>query len=445
MAEERGQGKLGDQARNAAGTPPKPGKTPPYEDLFKAATRQAKKSLGRKRGSIAALVVWLKSLVSPGIASEAHGDWLRVTAELDRRKAKQPDVSSDEFGTLTRVNAALDLARESRDLAEVWSFINEAELLLSRTAEETDAQRYLTRMLGLEPTLQAMLENIYEHEAAELKAKREGAAKVDEKLSMHAQHWHLVNQEISLSVRLWRVGVRVLLTTLLAAIVIAELLSEPRLVTEAGRQELFAAAVEQEGPANAAQPAPAGEATQAPTGEAPQAPAGAAQQAPAGAAQQAPADAAQQAPADAAQQAPAGAAQQAPADAAQQAAAGGAQQAVSARPWWPRYAMITVLGFFGAALSLVSKGRARRVRATTFRQERSQTWISLLLGASGSFVVYAAINMPGLITEEIRAYLTGGTAGFVLLGIAAGYSERLWRGALDALAAKFPTPGADGA
>ena len=79
------------------------------------------------------------------------------------------------------------------------------------------------------------------------------------------------------------------------------------------------------------------------------------------------------------------------------------------------------------------------MRATTYRQERSHIWISLLLGASGAFVLYTLVGLPGLLTVDVKAFVTDPQRGFVPLVIAAGYSERLWRGALDKLAEKFPT------
>lgn len=328
--------------------------------------RKQKSELRRRLGVASRLGYYITGWLSRGIAVEAHGDWLRVKSLLNRRIAEVAEaerVSTETVSGLATAGAYLELARETRDISETWSFVNEAELTLCNVSDPATREQYLERARGLEPILQRLIKGIYPDISNDLRKERQQTADPCKLLSVHAQQWHFVNQDISLSLRVWRLGLKALIFALLFAVGTAELLSALEIAKLSAVSAL--------------------ENTN--------------------------------------------------------------EDVVQAAAWWPpawwppKYFLITVLGFFGAALSLISGATARRVRAPTYRQERSQIWISLLLGASGAFVLYTLVEIPHFLKEEVKNFLTGTTGGFIALGIAAGYSERLWRTALDTLASKFPT------
>ena len=333
------------------------------ESLSKRVAKRARvkaKELRRRKGWIASLLVGITKLVWRGIAKEAHGNWVRVHELLDLKIAALGDNANDvELEQVATAAAYLEVARDSATLAEIWTFLNEAEQTLCRAAKDAvERAQYLERLEQLEPVLNETLVRIYSEEVAKkLKAVRERERSTEcERHAAHAAHWHLANQEIGFSLSLWRYGHRLLASLLLATVAIGVWF---------GYVDYWA------------------------TGSPP-------------------------------------------------------------RATWPtgRWALlidlsaVTILGLFGASLSLVRTSSATRVTAITYRQERLRIGISLVLGACGGVVLYSVLQIDGILGQQLKDFLfqqSNRFPGLLLFGIVSGYSERLWREALDKIANMFPT------
>ena len=96
------------------------------------------------------------------------------------------------------------------------------------------------------------------------------------------------------------------------------------------------------------------------------------------------------------------------------------------------YATIALIGLFGGALSALLKSREKKVTAVTFGISKSQVYMRLLLGASGAFVIFVLMSLPGFVDQKLVEYFAS-PAGFIALGIISGFSERLFLTSLDKL------------
>lgn len=94
------------------------------------------------------------------------------------------------------------------------------------------------------------------------------------------------------------------------------------------------------------------------------------------------------------------------------------------------YLYIAIYGWFGAALSALLAARELRPSAVTYRTQWFNVFLRLLLGAGGAIVTYVIVTIPGLITTELSESLQN-PPGFIAIGIAGGFSERLFRRLLD--------------
>ena len=329
------------------------------------------KDLRRQRGWLRRITGGIVGWVSPGIASEARDDWLRVQRSLDMVRAKLFDkgtVSGIEAHQLAIASAYLRLARKARDLPETWDFINQASEVICQLADDSDKQALFNRLAAWEPNLEVWLEQLYEKKKVTdaFNEKREQAKNEPcRALTIRSQQWQLINQWVWFSRKLWRLACCVLTVALVLAIVAAEIHWKPN--GAAGQQHAATAEADSE---------VIGEETQG-IGE-------------------------------------------------------DAQDIENPFVW------ISVLGLFGGALSALLSATGRKVTAVTYAQSRTQVVIRLLLGASGAFVMYTLISMPGLVNEPVAKYL-GSMPGFLALGIVSGFSERLYKRALNRLASQFPT------
>lgn len=318
-----------------------------YERIEADRKREIRRQKGAVRDRFDALLRWF----SPGIAHETRDDWLRVRRSCDSIRARllsEGTVTPEIAHQLATANAYLELARDTRDLAETWGLVNQASEVLCQLAEDSEKKVFLQRMETWQPILKRWLNELYEDTdiGKELEEKLDKTNDACQKLAIHSQQWNLVNQWISFSRRLWRLALGILVVALILAIVVAENLYD--------------------------------------------------------------------APDKAVIQHP---------------------QVVIQYP----FALISVLGLFGGALSALLTSSARKVTAVTYGQSRSQIFIRLVLGASGAFVVYTLISVPGLINEPVAGFFQKGLQGFLALGIAAGFSERLFKEALERLAQQVPT------
>jgi hypothetical protein len=331
-----------------------------YEQLEEEKYKELRRHRGWLRRITGGIVGW----ISPGIASEARDDWLRVQRSLDMVRARLFDngtVSNIEAHQLAIASAYLKLARKARDLPETWDFINQASEVMCQLADDSEKQALFERLAAWEPNLEVWLEELYEkkkvtdafHEKRE-QSKNEPCRA----LTIHSQQWQLINQWVWFSRKLWTLACCILTVALVLAIIAAEIHWKPN------------GAADQQHAATA-------EADAEVIGK-------------------------------------------------------GTQDIENPFLW------ISVLGLFGGALSALLSAIARKVTAVTYAQSRTQVVIRLLLGASGAFVMYTLISMPGLVNEPVAKYL-GSMPGFLALGILSGFSERLYKRALNRLASQFPT------
>ena len=63
----------------------------------------------------------------------------------------------------------------------------------------------------------------------------------------------------------------------------------------------------------------------------------------------------------------------------------------------------------------------------------------MVLGSAGAFILYVALQWPGLFDHDLVTKITGtgNDQVFLLFGIASGFSERLFVGALEKISDKL--------
>jgi len=325
------------EERGAAGT----GGSPEFEALQTAMIAAIRRHRGPVRGAIDQVQRWF----SPGLAHETHDDWLRLRRAIDHLRARYESrgaLTAEIAQQLATAGAYLEIARSTADLAEAWSFVNQASEILCGLVEDQEKPYFLQRLSTWDPILHHWLTELYDDAEVPkgLKKTRDEATEPCHKLAIHAQQWHLINQWISFSRRLWRLALLILVVALGLAVAVAEHLYEVKAGTPVIVRNPFI---------------------------------------------------------------------------------------------W-----ISVLGLFAGALSALLTAGARKVTAITYGQSRSQVFIRLALGASGAFVVYVLVQMPGFLNAPVKQFF-GTLEGFIALGIVAGFSERLFKDALDRLAKQFPT------
>ena len=101
------------------------------------------------------------------------------------------------------------------------------------------------------------------------------------------------------------------------------------------------------------------------------------------------------------------------------------------------FVSISLLGFFGGGLSAFLTARQSVINIPSYELIKLHSFLRMLLGAAGSFVVYVVAQWPGLFEESIRKLLHENIYVFLSIGIAAGFSERLFVGALEKVADKL--------
>ena len=115
---------------------------------------------------------------------------------------------------------------------------------------------------------------------------------------------------------------------------------------------------------------------------------------------------------------------------------------VFANLWSPyyRYIFALFLGFFGGGISALLTARQTAVKITDWGLIKAHTILRMILGAAGSFVVYIIVQFLPL--GEISKTIKDDFAAFLALGIAAGFSERLFIKALEKISENL-SPGTD--
>ena len=104
-------------------------------DEYDGIAAQKLSELRRQKGWIRWIVARVFRWFSAGIAAEARDDWLRVRSNVDAIKARlfeAEGASPEDADQLATASAYLELARYSRDLAEVWGFVNQADEVVCR-------------------------------------------------------------------------------------------------------------------------------------------------------------------------------------------------------------------------------------------------------------------------------------------------------------------------
>ncbi len=106
-----------------------------------------------------------------------------------------------------------------------------------------------------------------------------------------------------------------------------------------------------------------------------------------------------------------------------------------------RYVAIALLGFFGGGLSAFLKAREKAINFSNCGLIKTHTVLRMLLGAAGSFVVYVLVQwMP---IDDLAKNINENFPIFLSLGIAAGFSERLFISALEKVTSNLKIAGGD--
>jgi hypothetical protein len=106
------------------------------------------------------------------------------------------------------------------------------------------------------------------------------------------------------------------------------------------------------------------------------------------------------------------------------------------------YPYIAIYGLFGAALSILLGVRKLRPGAVTYRTLWFSLLLRLALGAGGAFVTYVVVITTGILSGSLLDSFQK-MPGFIALGIAAGFSERLFRSVLEMFVKRIESPKPD--
>ncbi|MCP4256791.1 MAG: hypothetical protein GY774_04590 [Planctomycetes bacterium] len=94
------------------------------------------------------------------------------------------------------------------------------------------------------------------------------------------------------------------------------------------------------------------------------------------------------------------------------------------------YLYIAIYGWFGAALSILLAARKLKPSAVNFRTLWFSLLLRLALGAGGAFVTYVVVRTTGILSTSLLDSFQK-IPGFIALGIAGGFSERLFQRVLE--------------
>jgi hypothetical protein len=103
---------------------------------------------------------------------------------------------------------------------------------------------------------------------------------------------------------------------------------------------------------------------------------------------------------------------------------------------------IFIYGWFGAALSILLAARKLKPSAVTFRTLCLNLLLRLALGAGGALVTFVVVCTPGLLDDTLGVQFQK-IPGFIALGIAGGFSERLFRRVLEMFTKRIVPPKPD--
>lgn len=103
------------------------------------------------------------------------------------------------------------------------------------------------------------------------------------------------------------------------------------------------------------------------------------------------------------------------------------------------YPYIAIYGLFGAALSILLRVRKLRPGAVTYRTLWFSLLLRLALGAGGAFVTYVVVITTGILSDSLLVSVQK-MPGFIALGIAGGFSERLFRSVLEMFVKRIESP-----
>jgi hypothetical protein len=109
-------------------------------------------------------------------------------------------------------------------------------------------------------------------------------------------------------------------------------------------------------------------------------------------------------------------------------------EALAHTPWW---LSMPLLGAFGGSLSAIVTARKSVVNAVSYRLIVAHLILRVILGAAGAFIVYAVFLWPGLFDQDLVKSVTTDDRLLLPFGIAAGFSERLFVGALEKISDKL--------
>lgn len=298
-----------------------------------------------------------------GPRTEIAHDWLMINGfanMVQENLQSREKIDGSFISALAMIRAYLDLARDERDFAQAWSYVNLATTLLPRVVEEKDLATVTFRMSchrskpddkGKKDAAAQPVNGDADGAAApaQTPAKEERQAQPLDRNELYrhqlaeAQKWNSRNRIISLRQSLWRFIGACLFTSLVIAISVAEVYF------------FFPKLFEVNGPF--------------------------------------------------------------------------------------RYIAIALLGFFGGGLSAFLKARKEAINFSNCGLIKTHMILRMLLGAAGSFVVYVLVQwMP--ITDLTKSIDTNFSV-FLSLGIAAGFSERLFINALEKVSSNLKLSGGD--
>ena len=95
------------------------------------------------------------------------------------------------------------------------------------------------------------------------------------------------------------------------------------------------------------------------------------------------------------------------------------------------YFAMPLLGAFGGSLSATITARKSVVDAVSYRIIVMHLLLRVLMGAAGAFVIYLVVQWPGVISDKLLDAINNNYFVFLSLGIASGFSERLFVGSLE--------------
>ena len=173
-----------------------------------------------------------------GPRKEVSHDWHIVKSYLDRAienyRIRHGDKHHDDstINTLAQINAYLQLAKNERDFAKAWTYVNIADSLLPLVVNDEELEACTARLRSRDSVIPgSMIKSLPKDMKKLLNKKKPGKSQNTDRYGLlsvqeiRALIWNNLNCKIALRISLWRSLGTYLFIGLVTAIIVAEFLN----------------------------------------------------------------------------------------------------------------------------------------------------------------------------------------------------------------------------